>query len=272
MVAALSFLNTTPLPLVLCSRVSISSPKDVAISAVCQRDQMQQLSDWEGFIVTVIKVATRSRREIHLGGGIRSPENILFGVKRTRLKSKQKQTVFVDVGRYREEAYRRAPSDESYWSDLSVLCRALCSHLLYADINNEQKFASTQCTIIKVWYSLSFFKHSNVRLHVKGHSSRDLLGYDRISGTFLSLTFRLLKSPACSTDTCCAAHKYVSGGRLWPHLTGEDLAWRLSVMTITIVTTWTEYLRSDQNLQMQSFAFTMTWDDKYVCCLHGARS
>lgn len=102
-----SYINPTLYPAASCSCtcVSINSLRDAAISAVCQWDWMQERSNWEGSVVSVIKVV----RHPHLGG-IRSLENVLFGVNRTRLKSKQKQTVFVDVGRYRKEAYRRVIS------------------------------------------------------------------------------------------------------------------------------------------------------------------
>lgn len=78
--------------LVLCTCLSVNSLKDVAISAVCQRDQMQQLSDWEGFIVSVIKVA-RNRREIHLRGNKVSGEHFCL-VWREHVWSQNRNKLF----------------------------------------------------------------------------------------------------------------------------------------------------------------------------------
>lgn len=81
----------------LCSEICTCASralKDVAISAVCQLEQMPRLIDWEGLIVSVIKVVT-NRRGTHLGW-IRSPGNNLFGVKWTCWELKHKDAAFRD--------------------------------------------------------------------------------------------------------------------------------------------------------------------------------
>lgn len=50
--------------------------------------------------------------EINSLGAMRSLENALFGVKWVRLMSNEKQDVFVDVSRHREDAQRRATNDK----------------------------------------------------------------------------------------------------------------------------------------------------------------
>lgn len=180
--------------------VSINSLKDAAISAVCQWDQMQQRSNWEGFAVWVIKVV-RHGRYIN-SGGIRSLENIWFGVNWKRLKSKQ--NVFTDVGGYREEAYRRVMSIIL----IRLVCHLHCSLFTLAVRRiriGEQKLTQTQCTI---W---SFFKQSNVKNPRRKDVVAICSGMTKYQ-SFLSLTFRSVKSLACSSATCCAAHKYLSGG------------------------------------------------------------
>ncbi len=134
-------------------------------------------SDRAGSVVTAIKVGSNTRW-IHFGGK-RSPESILFGVKWTRLMSKQKQTVLVDDGRHREEACRKAPND-SYWFDMSVLCTALCSHPLHAESKGSRgSHAEVYCYYKWITFRL-FKKKTDVKICAKGHG-RDLFRCDKAS-------------------------------------------------------------------------------------------
>ena len=141
---------------------------------------MQQRSDWESCVVSVIKVA-RNRREIHFGG-TGSLENILFSVKWTRLMSKQKQTVFVDVGRYRGggEPYRRAPNDKRHidrtrLSYAVLFVRTCCmQNQQWAEIHLEPVYHYQK------WITFCLFvQHSNIKIDAKGQGG-DLFRHDKI--------------------------------------------------------------------------------------------
>lgn len=116
-----------------------------------KRGQMKQLSDWAGFVVSVIKVL-RNRRGIHLAG-IRSLENILFGVKWARLMSQQKQAVFVDVSRHREE--RRVSNDKRPFDTACLSNAVLFAHTCC--MQNQQWAEVAVVPRYSSWFLLFFF-------------------------------------------------------------------------------------------------------------------
>lgn len=113
---------------IFCIRyMCLNNLKDVAISAVCQLEQMHLLIDWEGFIVSVIKAVT-NRRETH-SGWIQSLGNNLFGVNWTCLKLKHKDAVFRDF--FSCGGKEEASSDECHIDSASLSCTILCSLFSY---------------------------------------------------------------------------------------------------------------------------------------------
>lgn len=122
----------------------------------------------------------------------------------------------MDVGRNREEADRRAPNDKRR---IDPTC--LSYAVLFVDTRRMQNRQRTQvplnpvyCYLKWIRFCLSFLHIQMLKFTLKDKARIFFLGLTEYKRVFVLDIQIFLKSAACSSATCCAAQKYLSGGRL----------------------------------------------------------